>query len=377
MPTPEIVDCHTHTFFSDGEGTFEENVRAALAAGCTTLASTDHLTLPHDMDPDCECSVPETDLREHRKSFVRVLEDLATGAFGEAGKRLELVYGFEADWYEGCEENIAKWRGDAVFLLGSIHFIDGMAIDYAKEMDIWDSWGADTVWRTYVDRWCTACFSAADFDSMALPDLGRLVSNCGYAPSIPLEPLWDRMAGVARACGAFDRRVAQAMRRFLSCSRIVGAVLPRGRTVDRRVGWPYARNCLLRNRARVRFRTQGRISQHRCPHCRWQLAHHRAVAQETTWPATAVNRPHFRHTVTIRVLFVMALTRHYAVFYLFRRLFFQDEKATNGDGSIVFAPFLSFASNTGASYTAPPTPLFHQDALTDAVRPIPLQAPPR
>lgn len=54
----------------------------------------------------------------------------------------------------------------------------------------------------------------------------------------------------------------------------------------------------------------------------------------------------FPHTVTIRVLFVMALTRHYAVFYLFRRLFFQDEKATNGDGSIVFAPFLSLASNT-------------------------------
>ena len=198
MSTPEIVDCHTHTFFSDGEGTFEENIRAALAAGCTTLASTDHLTLPHDMDPDCECSVPETDLQEHRESFVRVQERLAAGEFGEAGKRLELVYGFEADWYEGCEENIAKWRGDAVFLLGSIHFIDGMAIDYAKEMDIWDSWGADTVWRTYADRWCTACSSTADFDSMAHPDLVKLFSNSGYAPSIPLEPLWDRMAEAAR-----------------------------------------------------------------------------------------------------------------------------------------------------------------------------------
>lgn len=201
MPTPEIVDCHTHTFFSDGEGTFEENVRAALAAGCTTLASTDHLTLPHDMDPDCECSVPETDLQEHRESFVRVQERLAAGEFGETGKRLELVYGFEADWYEGCEESIAKWRGDAVFLLGSIHFIDGMAIDYAKEMDIWDSWGADAVWRTYVDCWCTACFSSARFDSMAHPDLVKLFSNSGYAPSIPLEPLWNRMAEAAREAG--------------------------------------------------------------------------------------------------------------------------------------------------------------------------------
>ena len=158
MPLPEIVDCHTHTFFSDGEGTFEENVRAALAAGCTTLASTDHLTLPREMDPDCECSVPETDLNELRESFLNVQEQAAAGEFGEAGKRLELVYGFEADWYEGCEANIARWRGDAVFLLGSIHFIDGMAIDYDKEMDIWDDWGPDAVWRAYVERWCRACF---------------------------------------------------------------------------------------------------------------------------------------------------------------------------------------------------------------------------
>lgn len=232
MPLPEIVDCHTHTFFSDGEGTFEENVRAALAAGCTTLASTDHLTLPREMDPDCECSVPETDLNELRESFLNVQEQAAAGEFGEAGKRLELVYGFEADWYEGCEANIARWRGDAVFLLGSIHFIDGMAIDYDKEMDIWDDWGPDAVWRAYVERWCRACFcgrdgarptnapsstdpsrarsnpspvhfdlSRARFDSMAHPDLVKLFSSSGYAPSIPLEPLWDQMAEAAREAG--------------------------------------------------------------------------------------------------------------------------------------------------------------------------------
>lgn len=218
MPLPEIVDCHTHTFFSDGEGTFEENVRAALAAGCTTLASTDHLTLPREMDPDCECSVPETDLNELRESFLNVQEQAAAGEFGEAGKRLELVYGFEADWYEGCEANIARWRGDAVFLLGSIHFIDGMAIDYDKEMDIWDDWGPDAVWRAYVERWCRACFCGRDgarptnapsstdpsrtrFDSMAHPDLVKLFSSSGYAPSIPLEPLWDQMAEAAREAG--------------------------------------------------------------------------------------------------------------------------------------------------------------------------------
>lgn len=32
-----IVDCHTHTNFSDGASSFEENVRAAVEAGCSVL----------------------------------------------------------------------------------------------------------------------------------------------------------------------------------------------------------------------------------------------------------------------------------------------------------------------------------------------------
>ena len=37
MPTA-IVDCHTHTSFSDGTSTFDQNVRAAAEAGVRVLA---------------------------------------------------------------------------------------------------------------------------------------------------------------------------------------------------------------------------------------------------------------------------------------------------------------------------------------------------
>ena len=212
MPEPEIVDCHTHTLFSDGVSTFDENMRAALAVGCTTLVSTDHLTLPHEMDPDCECSVAERDLAAHRAAFLDAQARLEAGDFaraagdgtagiGAAGARLEFVYGFEADWYEGCEPHIARWRGAATFLLGSVHFIDGKSVDYDQEMDIWDEWGPDAVWQAYVDRWCRACFCPARFDSMAHPDLVKIFSKSGYAPGISLEPLWDRMADAARESG--------------------------------------------------------------------------------------------------------------------------------------------------------------------------------
>ena len=35
MPACPLVDCHTHTSFSDGHASFEDNVRAAAAAGLT------------------------------------------------------------------------------------------------------------------------------------------------------------------------------------------------------------------------------------------------------------------------------------------------------------------------------------------------------
>ena len=69
MPMCPLVDCHTHTSFSDGHASFEDNVRAAAAAGCRVMVSTDHLTLPASMDANCEVQVTEGDLPAHRLAF--------------------------------------------------------------------------------------------------------------------------------------------------------------------------------------------------------------------------------------------------------------------------------------------------------------------
>ena len=104
MSACPLVDCHTHTSFSDGHASFEDNVRAAAAAGCRVMVSTDHLTLPASMDANCEVQVVEGDLTAHRLAF----ED-ARRLAAQIAPELELIYGFECDWYEGCEPLVEGW----------------------------------------------------------------------------------------------------------------------------------------------------------------------------------------------------------------------------------------------------------------------------
>ena len=222
MDTP-IVDCHTHTSFSDGTSTFEENVRAAAAVGCRVLVTTDHLTLPASLDESCEAQVPLARLIEHRAAF-----EAARGLANEIAPELELVYGFECDWYPGCEEYVRTWSEGAVIRLGSVHYIgnpgdiaagaagqpdtegtpqayqiypDSGWIDYNEDKHVWENLGPDEVWRRYVDAWCHACESPLEFDSMAHPDLATQFSNDGFAPTIDLSRLWDQMVECAHDTG--------------------------------------------------------------------------------------------------------------------------------------------------------------------------------
>lgn len=117
MSACPLVDCHTHTSFSDGHASFEDNVRAAAAAGCHVMVSTDHLTLPASMDANCEVQVVEGDLPAHRLAF----ED-ARKLAAQIAPELELIYGFECDWYEGCEPLVERWSAGAIVRLGSVHW---------------------------------------------------------------------------------------------------------------------------------------------------------------------------------------------------------------------------------------------------------------
>lgn len=195
-----IVDTHTHTCFSDGVSTFEENAEAALAAGCSVIVSTDHLTLPAGpMDPTGAVQVKEAELAAHHAAWK---------AARDAHPDLEMVYGFECDWYPGCEGNVERWGVGAAVRLGSVHWLgpiedgdEGGWIDDVDDTHVWENLGPDGVWRTYAETWCRACESPLDFDTMAHPDLPERMRNEGFAATMDLSPLWDEMVACAHDTG--------------------------------------------------------------------------------------------------------------------------------------------------------------------------------
>ena len=238
MPSCPLIDCHTHTSFSDGAASFEENVRAASAAGCRVMVSTDHLTLPASMDAPGEVQVTEADLPAHRLAF----EDARRMA-AQIAPELEFIFGFECDWYPGCEPLVERWSAGATIRLGSVHWIGdagdiqaGAAgapgaedvqrpdtpdstcgwIDDSSDLHVWENLGVRGVWERYMDAWCRACESPLGFDVMAHPDLAMRFANEGLAPDFDLGPFWDQMAECAHDTGRRIEVSTAALRKGLS-----------------------------------------------------------------------------------------------------------------------------------------------------------------
>lgn len=192
MSSVELVDCHTHTTFSDGGSTLEENMEAALKAGLSTIACTDHWGKPDFID----CSIKASELSRYFSDIADIRSQYPT---------LEIISGLEADWYPGCADDLSSLRADfsgkndyrPTFFLGSIHYIQKLAIDWDEDTRIWDELGPNALWCFYVKEWCEAATSGL-FDSMAHPDLPKLLSTAGYKPTINLTPLWKEMAQAAQ-----------------------------------------------------------------------------------------------------------------------------------------------------------------------------------
>lgn len=85
----ELITTHTHTCFTNhGEGTVEELVSAAVAAGVSTIAVTEHYPMTATFDPDRYLSMPA----ERMGEYLAAVE-----AAREAHPEIEVLVGCE-EW---------------------------------------------------------------------------------------------------------------------------------------------------------------------------------------------------------------------------------------------------------------------------------------
>ena len=192
----ELVNTHSHTVLSGhGEGTVEDLVAAAEAAGVVTLAVTEHYPLSAAIDPDSRVSMPPSAV----DGYLAAIAEAAA-----AHPRVEVIAGCEFDYLGADEDRPPDQRDLSRFsvVLGSVHYFDGWAFDDPADRALWDD--ADTVdrtWRRYFELWCEAVASDLPFTVMAHPDLPKKF-HC--YPRFDVAPLYEQ---AAEACAAAGRMV--------------------------------------------------------------------------------------------------------------------------------------------------------------------------
>jgi histidinol-phosphatase (PHP family) len=155
----------------------EPFVDAARAAGVDEIGFTEHGYYFRQMRS--LWTVPY-----HTERCVYDLEPYVDAIVQARVRGLPVKLGLEVDYVPGREEEtrdlLSPYPWD--YLLGSIHFIDGLGVD--GEPRLLDAVGVDEAWRRYFETLAAAARSGL-FDSLSHPDLvkmfGERVTSFDYA----------------------------------------------------------------------------------------------------------------------------------------------------------------------------------------------------
>jgi histidinol-phosphatase (PHP family) len=102
--------------------------------------------------------------------------DVYVDAVLEAKRRgLPVKLGLEVDWFPPGDEPLGELLGPYPwdYLLGSVHWVDGLSVDSSAHRGAWREWPPEQVWRRYAEEWATAVRSGR-FDVMSHPDLAKI-----------------------------------------------------------------------------------------------------------------------------------------------------------------------------------------------------------
>lgn len=145
MNTPAALppDYHSHTVLcKHAVGKPIEYARVAVERGLTEMACTEHCPAPEPFDPAHRMDLDEFGLY---RDWIREAQDV---------DGLRILFGVEADYYEGCEEFLAAWLpGQALdYVLGSVHYLGYRRDEHHALTGIWDGDDIEASWTEYFRR---------------------------------------------------------------------------------------------------------------------------------------------------------------------------------------------------------------------------------
>jgi histidinol-phosphatase (PHP family) len=138
-----LPDYHIHTSFcKHAEGRMEEFLEAARQKKLPEICFTDHVPNPDNYDPGNRMSMNEFESYKEKIASLSV----ASGA-------PLVMFGVEADYYNGCERFLRKWlpRHKFDLVIGSIHYIKNWGFDNPDERAVWDNVDVADTWRKYFE----------------------------------------------------------------------------------------------------------------------------------------------------------------------------------------------------------------------------------
>jgi len=181
-----LPDYHIHTALCrHATGEAIDYRSAAAGKGLPEICFTDHAPNPDGYDP------------AHRMRLDQFPLYRDAVADNQKNGEPRVLFGIEADYYEGCESFLKPWleREGFDFVLGSVHFIDGWGFDNPEERHIWDSVDISSTWKKYFES-VVKLVETRLFDAVGHLDLPKKFGH--RPPDRDLKemvlPVLDRMA---------------------------------------------------------------------------------------------------------------------------------------------------------------------------------------
>lgn len=119
LSSPQKIDVHLHTNFSDGKGSVEDYARYAVKKGLSLIAITDHSEIIL-RESEYIMGVKKEDILDRFTSIKKDI-DIAQKQFPEIEILFGMELGFRSEWKEVYEEVLAQLPFD--YIIGSLHNI--------------------------------------------------------------------------------------------------------------------------------------------------------------------------------------------------------------------------------------------------------------